>query len=453
LNATDIGFKTIAASQQLRALAYREGVKKGLVKEDLQNFVADRIKSPTKDEMTAAMDWAHYLTFTNELGKLGKAFQSFSHAHPALNLITPFTGTPINLAKFFVERTPLQLLSRTTRAKLKAGGADADMAMGKMLVGSGMMWGIAEMVQDGIITLPVSTEPGQANLERQAGYKEFAWRTKDGYIPIDSIDPVGSMVAMSSSLVQLMKLHEELGDTPALLRDQKTYALLTDTFVNVFVDKTYANGLANTLKALQSVQGVENMGNAYVASMMPTIARDMNSVIDPTTYRTTNPLEKLRSVTPGMSKESLLPALDMWGEPKIKQGTSMVNPWKESKLSEDPATLARIKYGIVVPRPGVEIQATGLDLTEDEQYIWSQLQGKYARQFMTPILDSPLFQGPDSPVIDRARQAALLKANESASKLATGYLSVQKLMREKDQVMEEKQKQLFKPPKRPDIVQ
>jgi hypothetical protein len=466
LNATDIGYKSIAAHQQLRALAARDAAKAGLKGEAFDSFMADRLANPSKAQMEAAMDWAHYLTYTKELGKFGRAFQSLTHSHPALQAITPFTATPINLAKFFVERTPLQFLSRTTRDAIKRGGAEADMALGKIAVGTGIMWGLGEAVQNNVISMPYSLDPNSANLEYQAGYRPFAIKTDTGYVPIDNIDPLGSMVAMSAGLVALDNFYRnDMKNLPKLQQINKLTAYAVDTMNNVFVDKTYAQGVANAIESAKSEHGMQQFLNGLAKSTTPTLIRDIVSVNDPTTYTPLSDKENLfanvadktwqatKATLPFVDKTDLNQGLDMWGQPRIKSTASIANPWKESPLTSDKATIERIKYGITIPNPIEETKAFGADLNESDQKYWKQLQGGYAKVFMTKMVNSPLFEGESTPVIDLARKQALQQANQSASQLATAMLEVQKGLKEKDTVVEEMSKKIFPRPKRKDIVE
>jgi hypothetical protein len=54
-----------------------------------------------------------------------------------------------------------------------------------------------------------------------------------------------------------------------------------------------------------------------------------------------------------------------------------------------------------------------------------------------------LFQGERSPVVDKAREAALSKANETASRMATSILATELAVRDKEKLVEEQMKKLF----------
>jgi len=315
--------------------------------------------------------------------------------------------------------------------------------------------------------MPYSVDPGQANMEYQAGYRPFAIKTENGYVPIDSVDPLGSMVAMSASLKALDRFYrEEAPNTPKLLQNTKTYAYVADTFVNVFVDRTYAQGLANLIDGLASGSGAQGVIEGLAKSTIPTIARDINTEIDPTVYKPlsdkdgflANTLDKTtqaaKAANPLASKEELTPALDMWGEPRVKSTASMWNPWVPSPLTDDKATMMRLKYGIGIPAPKSETDKLGLDMTESDQYYWKQLQGKLAKQIMGRLVEAPLFQEEGGgELYDRARKLALEQANEQASRYATSMIAVQKSLKEKEKIQGEMMKKLFPPNKRKDIVE
>ena len=454
LNATDVGFKTVAVNQQLLALATREGVKRGLKGDELSNFIETTIANPSKKMMEQASDWGHYLTMTSDLGPFARRFSSFVSSHNLGNLIMPFKTTPINLVKYYIDRTPLAFLSKNTRARIAAGGAEADMALGQIAVGTMMHYALGEMVANSIITAPSSIDPKQAQLESQADYKPFAIKINGEQHPIDIVDPIGSMVAMSGSLVNLMNFYEkDMKDLPKLDQTKKLYLYFLDTVNNVFIDKTYMKGISDLIESSKSEKGVTSFLEGLVKSTNPTIVRDLQMAIDPTIYDPTLD-QALTAATPFVGKQNIKPALDMWGQPRVRPAFSMVNPFKGVELSKDPATLARIRYGITVPNPGPESKLLGLDYTEEDQFRWKQLQGKFAREFMTKLVDSPLFAKENPTAVeDKMRQAALQSANENASRMATAMLAVVKASQEKDQILNEKMKQLFPKPKRTDIVE
>ena len=96
----------------------------------------------------------------------------------------------------------------------------------------------------------------------------------------------------------------------------------------------------------------------------------------------------------------------------------------------------------------------GLDLTEDDQYKWRIIQGVYARKFMEAVYQNPIMQEKtDDERVQKVQAAILAKANEQAARYATSIIGVELMVRDKDKLLEEKMKQVFPKPKRPDIVE
>src|SRR3546814_14591197 len=79
---------------------------------------------------------------------------------PSLKLILPFVRTPTNLIKFAGERSPFAPMMESWRKDFAAGGARRDLALAKVMVGSGIGAAIAELAAQGVIT---GSEPKDRN--------------------------------------------------------------------------------------------------------------------------------------------------------------------------------------------------------------------------------------------------------------------------------------------------
>src|SRR3546814_2580177 len=76
----------------------------------------------------------------------------YSQNHPIFKAVLPFIRTPTNLIKFTAERSPLAPMVKEWRRDFAAGGARRDLAIAKVMVGSGVGATIAELAAKGIVT-------------------------------------------------------------------------------------------------------------------------------------------------------------------------------------------------------------------------------------------------------------------------------------------------------------
>ena len=138
LTASDEWWKSVNASAELRALAYREATRTTANPLEWQQRYAELLRDPPEAMVKTAQNAARYYTFQKELGDSGKAIQRWANTWPGAKLILPFVRTPINLLKFAGERSVFAMVMPEVRAALKAGGRQRDEALAKITLGSGL---------------------------------------------------------------------------------------------------------------------------------------------------------------------------------------------------------------------------------------------------------------------------------------------------------------------------
>src|SRR5262249_31164627 len=104
------------------------------------------IKDPPEDLHVNATNYAQYQTFTNKLGPRAAAWQNAINRTPLAKFIIPFYRTPLNILRDAARYTPFELgraIQADFRNQLIKGGADADIALTKMAMGTAAMTGVA----------------------------------------------------------------------------------------------------------------------------------------------------------------------------------------------------------------------------------------------------------------------------------------------------------------------
>ena len=141
LVAEDEFFKTIAYRGEMHKIAYSHAMQtfeKTGNKELAEEAYRQILINPSNEVTQQATKSAQIATFQQDLdGFLGKIQGTMSH--PVAKIWIPFYKTPTNIMLEVNKRLPTGLLQPSVLADLKAGGARSDKAMGKMMMGTGLV--------------------------------------------------------------------------------------------------------------------------------------------------------------------------------------------------------------------------------------------------------------------------------------------------------------------------
>lgn len=141
LVAEDEFFKTIAYRGEMHKIAYNKAMQvfeKTGDKKLAEDAYRQVITNPSNEVVEQATKSAQVATFQQDLdGFLGKIQGTMSH--PVAKIWVPFYKTPTNIMLEVNKRLPTGILQPSVLADLKAGGARADRAMGKMIMGTGLV--------------------------------------------------------------------------------------------------------------------------------------------------------------------------------------------------------------------------------------------------------------------------------------------------------------------------
>src|SRR3546814_12732859 len=133
--ATPFPYPTLFRSS---GLAVRQAAKEGRKGQEAKDRAAELLGNPTDEMMEKALDYGRYLTFQRPLGDgLAGGLSRITQNQPIFKAVLPFIRTPTNLIKFTAERSPLAPMVKEWRRDFAAGGARRDLAIAKVMVGSG----------------------------------------------------------------------------------------------------------------------------------------------------------------------------------------------------------------------------------------------------------------------------------------------------------------------------
>jgi endonuclease YncB( thermonuclease family) len=406
LTAEDELFKAMARRMELSGLAVRQAAKEGLKGKEGKARVAALMANPPDEIMAKVLDYGRYLTFQRPLGDgLAGTLSRYSQNHPLIKAVLPFIRTPTNLIKFTAERSPLAPLVKEWRKDFGAGGARRDLAVAKVMVGSGIGAVIAELAAKGVIT---GSEPGDDNqrgLMMANGWQPYSIKIGDRYYSYRRLDPFAMTFGTAADLATM-------GEGMSDKQREKGAALWTASVVANLASRTWLSGVSDALEALQDPERYSgNFIKRLVGSAtVPTGSAQVARIVDPTMRETPDIAAYMSSRMPGQSDE-LLPKRDVWGRPIVSEGgvgPDILSPIWTSTDKKDPITREVLRVGATISKPQKG------DMTPQQYDRMQKLSGSVGRKWIEQLIASPEYQEKDEEsqaddigdVMKRARKAA-----------------------------------------------
>jgi len=235
MTAEDELWKIMNLAGEFDALALREGRIRGLSGGAFAEFVAKVKQNPqdypdiVEKAQVAALERTFNGPTKGVIGAFADAAMGIRTKYPVLGVIVPFIRTPANLLQFATERTPgLNLLSTQLWSELRAGGASAALARGKlgmsgMIAGSFAMYASTPVPRGhwfnrGMKNIPegqpipymtMITGAGPADpemrrmLETELGWKPYSIWHDGQYVTYQRIDPWGTVLGLIADTAEV----------------------------------------------------------------------------------------------------------------------------------------------------------------------------------------------------------------------------------------------------------
>lgn len=413
LAAQDAFFGSVASRMELNARAYRQAVEEGHAGPDLARRTAELVNDPPDEMLADAQSFARYSTFTNSLwegrgllSKAGQAGQTIFADHPIAKLtVAPFIRTPVNIAKYIVERSPLEVLSPDFWDAMR--GTDAakrELALARMglgtLVATSMMSEYFTADDGGNVTRRI-TGNGPDDPQARAALLTTGWQPNsvlvDGqYVSYNRADPFGAIVGMYANALDILEYSENDDDS-----DQVAAAVVLGTG-EALMSKSYLSSLSEFFDVVSQKPGagatsfISGQIGKAVPAWLGTLARatDTDASGNPIVRETRTGgaldqvLKTIKARTPGLS-ETLPPKRDLWGNPVVRGGkVSVLTPFSVSEGKNDPIMAKLIQLDAVPDKPSkiVTVDGHAFDLTELDDgagFVYDrylEAVGKYSRQ-------------------------------------------------------------------------
>jgi hypothetical protein len=411
LQASDEFFKAIGYRQELNQLAYDDAVRAGLKGQEKARHIARILANPDEAMTAAAIDAARRQTFTNPLGSLTRDLPRLKKQHPILgNIVAPFIRTPVNIVKYAGGRTPFGLAMTDVKAQLAKGGAERDVALARMALGTTIGIATMSLASEGKITGGGPRDQISRAALRQTGWQPYSILWEGRYHSYSRMEPAGILLGVSADLTEIAG-HVSEGDL------DRAGAMLIAAVSNNLANKTFMQGISN---AVEMLSNPERYGENYLmqlgGTLIPTGVAQLSRVRDPVFRDAQTFIDKLKSRTP-LSTE-LPPRVDIWGEPIAYESTGdkrvdVINPIWLSTQTDDRVRLEFQRLNVRRGTPRIRT-VRGINLGPEEFYAYSATAGKLAKQQLDLIVGTRGWEALPDEVkteifedrIDKSRNAA-----------------------------------------------
>lgn len=384
LETQDAFFKSMGYRTELWAQAYRQASSEGLEGQTLGKRVAQIVNDPPENIRLAAADAALYNTFTNETGEFGKNLMRLRNGGGALNplpFIVPFVRTPLNIARYSFERTPLAPLVGQWRADIAAGGAKRDVALARLATGSAAMAVAADLAMNGMLTGKGPSDPKERQALLRTGWQPYSVKIGDKWHSYARTDPIGMTLGFAADFTEAMNR----GDVDPEDVDEWDEVMAGGiAAVSQFtINKTYLSGLSDFMNVMSDPK---RFGEGYVdqwaGSFLPFTSAlgAAERAVDPTSSEINSPMDAVLAKLPGLSSR-LTPRRDLWGQ-KIKRDEvygrayDVLSPVAVSQVKDSPIDAEMLKQRSFVEEIKKKTNFQGVDIDLKQ---WPEVYDAYKR--------------------------------------------------------------------------
>ena len=383
LQSTDEFFKGVLISGELRAQAFRRAAQQGLKGQARLDAMEATAKKPTEEMIDSALKVAKEFTFQKNLGDfagpISKALNS-DWGLPA-RIIVPFFKTPVNIAKFGIERSPLGL----TQLPFRRGGEFSDKAA-KALVGTGALVSAALTLKynEGLFTGRGPKDKKERDLLFQTGWRPYSIKIGDSYVGFQSFEPISAYLRVVADYAEKAKALPEATRTE--LAGKAVYEAARG-----FLDQPFLKSIGDIFKAWDELEGekfgrvIKGVASSFIPSGVAAIARQQ----DPVLRQPDTVIEAIKTRIPGLSQQ-VRPKLDIFGREVKRTGRAL--GLIDTPPPADPVAKKLLELGLSSSAPGNPTEIGGRRLTKTETNEIKTRFGPGVLSAFNIVLETPGFE-------------------------------------------------------------
>lgn len=386
LGAEDDFFKAVGYSMELNARAHRAASAEGLKGQEFAKRIQELVANPPWDMQMAAMDFSHYSTFTNALGKGMTSVQTALGTDYTITLkngktvevptgktfrlAIPFFRTPTNLVNFGAHRSPLAIVCPSVWQDFVSGGSKRDLAIARISLGSTLGFMAAQAAISGLITGGGPSDPKQKENLKAVGWQPYSAKVGDKWVSYQAMEPFSMVIGAAADIALFDDYLEDNERNNAAM-------MVAGAFSQAVTSKTFMQGMAGMIDVLQDPDRYgDRYAQQFAASFVPSPVKAIRRDVDPNVREVWTVTDALKNSMPGYSGD-LYPRRNRYGE-VVTMGdvwlSSTVDPVRKSEIknAENSPTYAIdraiMENNVPIPRPGKVLHWEGVkvELTPEE---------------------------------------------------------------------------------------
>ncbi len=383
LGAEDKVFRESAFSKSLADQASVEGINKKLSAGEIQNLY----KNPTESMLKQAEKDAGYATFNkdNALSDFlrgGKAATS-PIVRTAVDVVAPFTRTPVNVAEAMFDYTPAGIVKQTVKKIINNQSVtDRELAdaFGRSVTGAGIIWAGYQLAKAGKIVGPSPASESERSQMYLEGKQSNSVLIGGQWRGVSRISPVGNLLLIGANYYNSGGSLPETGAGA----------------VKSLTEQTFLKGVSG---GLQAINDPGRFGSSFVentvSSSIPSFASDLARANDPLRRDPKGAMERTMNRIPGLRNE--LPAqINALGNTVPQEGGfwgNMIDPFNSTTPTSDSLVKEMGRVGYNLNEVGDMLNKE--KLTPDQQRNYQKIAGEQIRAFLPQVINSPEYQKAD----------------------------------------------------------
>jgi hypothetical protein len=383
--AFDELFKSINKSAAIRSEAYRMASKEGFRGNNLYGRLNVLINDSPEELIKSANKISEYRLFraqsdfANSIMKL-RDIEIGKGVKP-IQLIIPFVKTPVNLAKFGIERSPMAIFNPKLINNLIKKNPEASDLLARWAMGTIVALAVTIYARDRLITGAAPRTVGERDEFYRLGKQPYSLKIGNKWISYQRLEPFNQMFLQASVIA------DSLADKDKNL-DELAEGFAFGILQNI-TNQTFLTGVSDTLNALVEP---DRYGEGYfqrmLANLMPgsSTARLMAQTVDTTVRAPQTFVEQIESNIPGLSQK-VNPKINIFGEPQTRE-TPALMPYAYSTEKDDKITKVMADAGVSPGFVGDSITdgKKKYKLNEQELYNYQVLAGQILKKKMISVI-------------------------------------------------------------------
>lgn len=355
LRAMDVLGNTIAFDGQMKALALRDALKKGLKGTAQKEHIETFLKNPPDWAFDNAMKFAKYSTFMDDPGAISTAIIHLRDAIPGGvgRFIVPFVNTIGNLMKRGIEMTPgigIPLLKGQSKAEIVA----------KQIEGAILSTYTLKKFLKGEIIGPAPEKKAERDAMYRRGEKPWSIKIGDSWYQYRRMEPFSTV--MGATAIVAEKLKKGASDKEISEAMVNSIAAYKD----FLIDSSYLSGISQVFDKYGSRKNIlKNTASGFVpySSFWRSIQRayEAETQGDAKLRKANDWIDVFRiNLPPGLLDPSE-PTLDVWGKEIVLEGGAFRQwlPFKWSESKDDALENSLKKLNIYPAPPSQTIKYKG----------------------------------------------------------------------------------------------